>query len=466
MRLCPPNRVRVPRANLLGVVALMAVTACSGGGSGGSGVTADVTVGGADTGVKADADAEDDAGAVDSLVDSAGADDGQEATDAASLDADPGDAVDDGDAEEDLSGFFDDIVNSDGGAIVCGDSGLVQGVACAPKAGVSVAYAAVTLDVQSPCLSGTTTYHADTQADAKGAYTFKNVPPGVGTVGITKGSFKTSIPVNIEGGKTIDLTQPTSDRCFKASGVKIAVIQGDSDEIGALLDDLGFAHDDFATGASGTVAKSAAATFLTNLTKMNTYDVIFVNCGGSLDSLISAKPTILTNVQAFVNAGHSFYASDWAWQIVEGAFPNAIDFWGDDAKLSKSTTGPSTTLGPRQGPGPTLAEKKAGAPAFTMNGTVVDTGLATVLGKATTTIYEDLGTWVVMQKPGAGTVVEVETALTDGKGGDWGTVPLVVRFSAGQGHVVYTSFHNIAVKDAGGPVDDIKTILTYLVFTL
>ncbi len=401
--------------------------------------------------------------------------DAKDGASTAALDADDDaltdgtDAMDDAGADAtdqpDIAGFFDDV--SDDAQIVCGDSGLVKGVACAPKAGVSVAFANISIDITSPCLSSGTSFHADTVADAKGGYTFNAVPPGIGNVKIVKGSFQTSIPITIVGGKTVDLTQPTSDRCFKSGGVKIAVVQGDADQIESLLDDLGFSHDNFAT-ATGTT--SAGAKFLADAKAMSAYDVIFIDCGSKLDSIFvtTAKASIIANVKAFVAAGHSLYASDWAWQIVENAFPDAIDFYGDDLSIKKSTTGPSTTTGPRQGPGPTLAAKKAGAASYTMTGNIVDSGLSAVVGKATTTIYEDLGTWVVMQAAGTGTTVEIEASVKDiaPAKGDWGTVPLVVRFPSGTGHVVYTSFHNIAVKDAGGSVDDIKAILTYLVFTL
>ncbi len=381
------------------------------------------------------------------------------------------DAVTDAGEQTDLAGFFDDTGVDDAVAsdveIVCGDSGLVKGVACAPKAGVSVAFANISIDISTPCLSSGNTFHADTVADVKGSYAFNAVPPGVGTVKIVKGSFQTSIPVTIVGGQTLDLTQPTSDRCFKAGAVKIAVVQGDADSIETLLTELGFAHDDFATSSGAT---SAGAKFLGDGAKMNTYDVIFVDCGSKLDTIFAGTPknTITANIKAFVAAGHSLYASDWAWLMVESAFPTAIEFYGDDLSTSKATAGPKPTAGPRQGPGPSLTEKKAGAAAYTTTGNVVDAGLAAVLGKSSTTIYEDLGTWVVMQSAGPGTTVEIESTVTDTlpATGTWGTVPLVVRFPSGAGHVVYTSFHNIAVKDAGGPVDEIKAILTYLVFTL
>ena len=136
----------------------------------------------------------------------------------------------------DIPGFFDDT------AVVCGTTGQVIGVACAPKAGVSVAFATVSLAVNSPCMSSGSSFTASTTADAKGAYSFTSVPPGSGTVTIVKGSFQTQIAVNVIGGQKVDLTLPTSDRCFKANSVNIAVVKGNADQIETLLDNLGFTH--------------------------------------------------------------------------------------------------------------------------------------------------------------------------------------------------------------------------------
>ena len=342
-------------------------------------------------------------------------------------------------------------------------AGSVLGVVCAPTAGANVAFADVTLDVTPDC--GGAAFHAATKADAKGGYTFTNVPPGSAQIGFAKGSFKGSTPVTIQAGKQLNLTTQDAKRCLKSTSVKIAVVLGDADHIEKLLDDLGFAYDSFESGTSTTVDTSAAQKLLMDPVKLGSYDVLFANCGTTLEKLVTDNPGVVANIQAFVNAGHSLYASDWAWDLVEWSFPDAIQFWGVEKSFVKGTKGPSTTDGPRQGPGPTMTQKKAGTPAVQFAGSLVDAGLNAALGKASTTIYEDLGTWVVMKAAGAGTNVEIEAAVKSAQG-DWGTVPLVVTFTAGKGHVVYTSFHNIAQADAGGSVADIKAILTYLVFSL
>lgn len=341
--------------------------------------------------------------------------------------------------------------------------GSVIGVVCAPKAGMNVGLASVSLDVSPDC--GGAPWHAETTADAKGLYAFQKVPPGSAQLSFAKGSFKGTTTVTVKAGAQLDLTTQDAKRCLKSGAVKIAVVLGDADHIEKILDDLGFAYETFDSGTSATVDTSAAQKLLMDPAKLGTYDVLFVNCSTVLEKLLTDNPGVLDSLQAFVGAGHSLYASDWAWNLVEGAFPDAIQFWGVEKGYGKSTKGPSATAGPRQGPGPTMAQKKAGTPALQLDAKLVDPGLAAVLAKPSTTVYQDLGTWVVMKSAGSGSSVAMQAAVSTPQG-DWGTVPLVVSFPVGQGHVVYTSFHNIAQADAGGSVADIKAILSYLVFSL
>ncbi len=340
--------------------------------------------------------------------------------------------------------------------------GSIIGLVCAPKQGISVSFASVTFDANTGC-SAAKPVHVSVTADAKGKYSFVNLPPGPGTLTLSKGSFQTVLNVTVPAGGQLDFSKgldPT--RCFQSTSVKIAVLLGDADHIEKLLDLLGFAYDayDSATGAT-----SAAAKLLGDPLKLQGYDVVFANCGTQVQAIVQGVPTAITNLKAFVLAGHSLYASDWAWAYVEWAFPDAIEFHGVDNSFTKGSGPPSTTAGPRQGPGPTLTAKNKGAAPYATQGALVDPALAAVLGKNSTTIQEDLGTWAVMQSAGAGTVVSVQGPVKDSSG-DWGTVPMVVTFPQGKGRVVYTSFHNIAQTGANGSTADIQAILTYLVFTL
>jgi len=359
---------------------------------------------------------------------------------------------------------LDDLGNSGDASGDC-TPGSLEGIACAPKAGVSVSFALITYDQNTGC-SAAAPVHLEVTADAKGHYFFAKLPPGPATVTFTKGSFKTLTPVDVPPGKKLDFTsQNDPKRCFSATAGKIAVIKGDADDLGKLLDGLGLKYDAFDSGTTKDATSSAAAKLLKDLPALQKYDVLLINCSSTAETLVKGIPGITANLQAFVQAGHSLYASDWAWSYVEAAFPDAIDFYGVDNSYAKSTTGPSQTAGPRQGPGPTFALKAAGTPPFTTQGDLLDAGLAAVLNKKSTTVYQDLGTWAVIEMPGKGTTTVMEGKVASALG-DWGTVPLVVSFPVGKGHVVYTSFHNIAQADAGGSVVDIQAILNYLVFTL
>ncbi len=443
---------------------LMLLCACStppGGGATGTSTDTGKDPAKADSAASADADA----GAV---ADTPSNDDaiGQDAAnllDAPDLSADDAEAPPEDVVQTDWQGL-DDLGSSDDASGDC-TPGSLEGIACAPKVGVSVSFAVIAFDQDAGC-SGAAPVHIEVTADAKGHYFFAKLPPGPAILTMTKGSFKTSSPIAVLPGKKLDFTaQNDPKRCFSATAGKIAVIQGDADDLGKLLDGLGLKYDSFDSGTTKDATSSAAAKLMKDLSALQKYDVLLINCSSTAETLVKGIPAITANLQAFVQAGHSLYASDWAWSYVETAFPDAIDFYGADASYAKSTAGPSATAGPRQGPGPTFAQKTAGTPPFTTQGDLLDAGLAAVLAKKSTTVYQDLGTWAVIQAPGKGT-----TAIMEGKVasalGDWGTVPLVVSFPVGKGHVVYTSFHNIAQADAGGSVADIQAILNYLVFTL
>jgi hypothetical protein len=351
------------------------------------------------------------------------------------------------------------------GVLDCALGGL-KGVTCAPNQQVKVAYADVTLTVTGAC-AGTMPLVLKTQADAQGNYAFTDVPPGDATLAFQKGSYKGSVVLTIVAGHETDLTG-MGKRCFQTTGAaKLAVVQGTADQIGDLLTDLGFEYDAYSDGTTKTTLDSAAHDLMADATALAAYDVLFINCSATVQAMIEGDDEIPGNLKAFVEAGKSLYASDWAWAYIEKAWPGAIDFYGVPDSMAKgSGDAPDKTKGPRQGPGPTLSQKEDGAAPFTLPGQIVDSGLEAAMGKTTFTIYHDLGTWVVIEGPGTGTTAV--QAKIDGTGGSWGVRPQVVSFQppGTKGHVIFTSFHNIAQQDAGGNVDDIKAILSYLVFSL
>ncbi len=382
-----------------------------------------------------------------------------------------------GDAERSLDPIALPDVAGDPGIVTPEDPGpldcthvKVTGVTCAPSQHVTVAYADVTLDVTGPCTGGQAV-HRVVKSDAQGAYTFNDVPPGTATLSFARGSYASSTDLPITAGQDVHLAG-MAKRCFNTVGsARLAVVTGNADNIESLLDDLGLDHDTFSDGTDTTpvtaVLKSPAHDFLTDLTKLQDYDIVFIDCSSSVQAMLEGSATIPGNLKAFVESGKALYASDWAWAYIEKTWPGAITFTGvPDSFVKGSGDKPEPKNGPRQGPGPTLSEKQKGAAPYTTTGQIVDADLAAAVGKTSTTLYYDLGTWVVLSGPGSG-VTAIEATVT-GPSGTWGVVPQLVTFQpAGtNGRVLFTSFHNIAQQDAGGNVDDIKAILSYVVFSL
>jgi len=349
-------------------------------------------------------------------------------------------------------------------------AGGLKGVTCAPNQLNIVAYADVTLDVTGPCTKGKT-IHMTTKADEKGQYQFDYVPPGDAVLSFEKGSYSGSVPLGINPGQVTDLTG-MAKRCFPPKGsAKIAVIQGNADNIEALLDELKLENDKFSDGTDTTPPaseSSAAQALLADPATLNTYDILFIDCSSSTQWIIESSPDIIANLKAFVESGKSLYASDWAWNYIEKAWPDAINFYGSDAAWTKGDgSKPATNVGPRQGPGPTLSEKEKGAKPYSTTGTIIDTDLEKAIGKNAITLYYDLGTWVIVDKPGTIATTAIEATVT-GDSGTWGKRPQLITFQPTEtsGRVLFTSFHNIAQQDAQGNVDDIKAILSYVVFSL
>jgi hypothetical protein len=375
--------------------------------------------------------------------------------------ADPGTLPDPG---PDLPDLFEP--EPDTGTPPSCETASVKGVACAPNQMTYVSFAVVTLDVSGPCTQGKNV-HLETTADAQGYYEFPGVPPGTGVLAFSKGSFEGSTNVEIVAGQVADFSGAAS-RCLAPAAAKLAVVQGSADQIEGLLDELGLDHDTFADGTWDTVESSAAFDLLTHPAKMLEYDVIFIDCSLTVQPMLEAEPAIADNLKKFVDAGKSLYASDWAWAYIEWSWPEAVKYYGVEKSFTKGSGKPDAKVGPRQGPGPTLEEKKNGEPALQIPTDIVDTGLADALKVAKTTLFFDLGTWVVVDSPGTWTTVHLKGKIASKTGASWGERPLAVSFKPGngKGHVIYTTFHNIAQKDAGASVADIKAILSYLVFSL
>lgn len=296
-------------------------------------------------------------------------------------------------------------------AVVQGHGGWpgISGRVCDPSGGGWVVDATVSAAIDHDA-DGVVDWVTEARTDADGHYELRDLPPGTWEVSIQKGSYSATFTATVHDAGGV--TELTEDTCLDPDSVRIAVVEAEWDSVEHLLRDLGLTYDvyDGANGLYGLLSPDGA---------LDDYDVLFINCG-DYRSIIDDLPALAPQLDRWVRAGGSLYVSDWAWQVVEAAWPEAIDFHGADTSFEAPAVGAAATV----------------------QADVVDTVVAYAVGDDTAEIIYDLDAWVVLDQAGEGVDVLVQadvvtmtatSALTDR--------PLAVRFSPG-GRVVFTSFHN------------------------
>jgi hypothetical protein len=167
------------------------------------------------------------------------------------------------------------------------------------------------------------------------------------------------------------------------------------------------------------------------------YDAVMVNSGTrglgawqyngvETDDHIAADETAVLNIQEWVERSGLLWASDWAYDLVEKAWPEKIDFYGDDDLLDEAQVG---TIG-------------------RIEARVTDSGLHDALGTDSISLAFNFSNWMVMESVANDDSVDVllrgdaEVRLSSSEG--FGTVqdiPLLVKFDHGEGQVILSSFH-------------------------
>ncbi len=308
--------------------------------------------------------------------------------------------------------------------------GSITGYVCAPNGTTTIGGA--TVSVETKDCNGKPVALA-TLSDGNGNYELAGVPEGTVWVDIKKGSFETGYEVIVPGGGNVHSPDVVQDACFPDETGKLAVVTGDWDTIQQILDGAGLSYDLY----DGKDNTQETIDLLSDLEKMNEYDIIFFNCGGAHEGILTfgLNQALIDNVKTFVEQGGSIYASDWAYVYAEFPFPDAIMFFNEAL----------APMGPKMGPeGP-------------LQGQIVDQTLAQVMGKTIVDLEYDLGAWVVVQGGPAATRIHVTGDVPIAGNG----LPLAISHDQGLGTVLYTTFHNEPQVTG-----DMVQILTYLIFEL
>jgi hypothetical protein len=228
-------------------------------------------------------------------------------------------------------------------------------------------------------------------------------------------------------GEDLELPAPA---CAEDVSLDVAVITGAYDELEPMLQAIGVTGVHLIDGQAG----SEIVDFLTDPLAMSEFDILFFDGGHREDGVIyGTGPTevVRDSLRSYVQQGGVIFASDWAYDVIETAWPDAIDFYGDDAVPDAAQVGEATTL---------VAE-------------IVEDELAENLDRDELEITYDLPVWPVVESASDSVDVYLRGDAPWRRGFETGTTedsPLLLAFDDGEGRVMFTTYRNSANNTAAG----------------
>jgi hypothetical protein len=143
------------------------------------------------------------------------------------------------------------------------------------------------------------------------------------------------------------------------------------------------------------------------------------------DDTLLADPELLDRMCAYAEGGGSLVVSDWAYEVVEFCWPDAITFFGEDTGAADAA--------------------QTGRADVDVAATVRRDTLKESLGEVLSISY-DFSAFSVMSGVGPDTEVLLDGTIEHQPAADVGyetlaDVPLLVHFAAGGGEVVFANFH-------------------------
>jgi len=257
-------------------------------------------------------------------------------------------------------------------------------------------------------------------------------------------SYETSViwqqTLWVADGEELRIEEPP---CFDPQELNIAVIAGDYDDMHLVLQNMGFINYTLVDGTKGPELSA----FLTDPSNLAPFDIIFFNGGHQEEGIIydtnpanEVPDTVAQNLKDYVWNGGSLYASDWAYDVIESTWPDAMDFLGDDTYPNAAQYGDYDLV----------------------NAQVMDESLASYLNASEVEIEFDLPVWPPILTVEGYVSIHLAGNVHYKQGSSSYTlpaVPILASFSGGEGRVIFSSYRAVANQD------QIKeTIIQYLLF--
>jgi hypothetical protein len=189
-----------------------------------------------------------------------------------------------------------------------------------------------------------------TTSDGEGRWTLEDLggPVDYEVYVVVDNLVVDSFLVHLEEGADVVMDDPS---CFEDLDLDVAVVSGDYDDFEGLLERIGVFEYDAVNGQTG----EELIQFLASAENLSTYDVIFFN-GGHLEEDVfydvdgsdteGTVQAVADSLTAYVKSGGMLYASDWSYDVVEGIWPDKIDFLGDDEVPDAAQKGETGTVTP------------------------------------------------------------------------------------------------------------------------
>jgi hypothetical protein len=164
------------------------------------------------------------------------------------------------------------------------------------------------------------------------------------------------------------------------------------------------------------------------------------------DDALVQDDRVLDNVERYVGRGNTLLVTDWAYELVDTLWPDAIEFVGTDPHLGD------------EGEWVSLDDAQKGR-ITEISAAITDPDLAAALGQQTMALDFPYSNFAVIESVGPGTTVYVRGTVSylpdlTAEPVELQDVPLLVGFSppGASGKVLYSTFHvdaqNPALMDA------------------